>query len=394
MALVPDDSEDAESYQPLWRNEDLDVRMTRIHQQALDGEIGTTLYQFGSETTAHGIPRIFTSVSWRGRIFWLLLTVLCGLAFLFQYSLVQEKYSRQEKIVSVELVFDTPSFPAITVCNLNPFKKHLARTVPEISETLDAFHQAVTFSKDSNSYISGRDRRSLKSGFNYVQYEPSGQSDANYCLLKPDRMKRMWEIRGKHIPDKSSPFRGDFLEQLALLGYANMTDEVAITTKTKERLVLTMAGLPRQRRIALSYGKAEFIRMCSFNGQQCDIVSDFKLHVDSAFGNCYTFNAQRGRPLASERAGPSYGLRLMVFVNASDYLPTTEASGIRIAIHDQNEYPFPDTFGYSAPTGFVSSFGISLRKVNRLSKPFGDCVLPDAPLPDSYIYRDYKYEPE
>lgn len=53
-----------------------------------------------------------------------------------------------------------------------------------------------------------------------------GQTDANYCLLKPDRMKRMWEIRGKHIPDKTSPFREDFLEQLAMLGYANMTDEV------------------------------------------------------------------------------------------------------------------------------------------------------------------------
>jgi hypothetical protein len=67
----------------------------------------------------------------------------------------------------------------------------------------------------------------------------------------------------------------------------------------------------------------------------------------------------------------------MVFVNASDYLPITEATGVRIAIHDPNEFPFPvykfysivfskifkmlkDTFGYSAPTGFVSSFGISM----------------------------------
>lgn len=50
----------------------------------------------------------------------------------------------------------------------------------------------------------------------------------------------------------------------------------------------------------------------------------------------------------------------MVFVNATDYLPTTEATGVRIAIHGQDEYPFPDTFGYSAPTGAVSSFGLSM----------------------------------
>lgn len=53
----------------------------------------------------------------------------------------------------------------------------------------------------------------------------------------------------------------------------------------------------------------------------------------------------------------------MVFVNTSDYLPTTEATGVRIAIHGQRECPFPDTFGYSAPTGAVSSFGISLVRV-------------------------------
>jgi acid-sensing ion channel, other len=100
--------------------------------------------------------------------------------------------------------------------------------------------------------------------------------------------------------------------------------------------------------------------MCSFNGQQCDIINDFKLHVDPAFGNCYTFNANRDRPLVSTRAGPSYGLRLLVYVNSSDYLPTTQASGVRIAIHAADEMPFPDSFGYSAPTDSLSSFGLSL----------------------------------
>ncbi|VDM23844.1 unnamed protein product [Toxocara canis] len=341
---------------------------------------------------------------------------------------------------------------------------------------MDAFHQAVTYSKDAaNQFASGRNRRSNEpeqypGGFRYVQFEPvlsdcecpetndrdckqkdtvpsnnysvcicnydrqdssawpcfnsttwvksicpdcndigycnvpeaNGsihfpcvcQTYGKYCLLRPERLKRIWEFRGKAIPDKASPFRADFLEQLKQLGYENMTDEVAITIKTKERLVLTMAGLPVHRRIALSYGKSEFIHMCSFNGQQCDIISDFKLHVDPAFGNCYTFNANRKNPLVSSRAGPSYGLRLMVFVNATDYLPTTEATGVRIAIHGHDEYPFPDTFGYSAPTGAVSSFGLSMRKVNRLSQPYGDCVPSDRPLPENYIYRNYKYEPE
>lgn len=87
------------------------------------------------------------------------------------------------------------------------------------------------------------------------------------------------------------------------------------------------------------------------------------------------------------------GLRLMMFVNSSDYLPTTEATGVRIAIHGKEECPFPDTFGYSAPTGVISSFGISLRNINRLPQPYGNCLQKDNPQSRS-IYKGYKYEPE
>jgi hypothetical protein len=41
-----------------------------------------------------------------------------------------------------------------------------------------------------------------------------------------------------------------------------------------------------------------------------------------------------------------YGLRMLVYVNASEYMPTTEATGARLTIHDKEDFPFPDTFGY------------------------------------------------
>lgn len=71
----------------------------------------------------------------------------------------------------------------------------------------------------------------------------------------------------------------------------------------------------------------------------------------------------RNQSLTSVRAGPMYGLRMLVYVNASDYMPTTEATGVRLTIHDKDQFPFPDTFGFSAPTGFVSSFGLRLVRV-------------------------------
>lgn len=82
---------------------------------------------------------------------------------------------------------------------------------------------------------------------------------------------------------------------------------------------------------------------------------------------------------------------MMVYVNVSDYMPTTEAAGLRLAIHKQGETAFPDTFGYSAPTGMISSFGLKVKNIERLPKPYGDCVFTENM--DDYIF-DENYSTE
>nr|CAD2172465.1 unnamed protein product [Meloidogyne enterolobii] len=460
---------------------DLSVKVKEVSQSvknAAEDELRYELIRFAARTTAHGIPMAAQATKWYAKWMWIIISLLSVGIFIYSVLGVLEKYQRREKIVSVQLRFDNVPFPAITICNLNPFKREEARHVPEISETLEAYHQAVTYSKHADLYLDEtpavRERRNIRGGHRHVQIEPvmsdceclegfnsAGKHDCaqldsipkdnvslcicnydrqdssiwpcysktswieewcpicndigyctlpntntsntvpcicqksvNYCLIRPERLKRMWEVRGDKIPTEDSPFRTDFLNQLKELGYENMTDEVAITTKTREKLVLAMASLHKEQRKSLSYGRSEFIKMCSFNGQQCNINHDFKLHADPAFGNCYMFNANKSNPLVSSRAGPSYGLRLLVHINTSDYLPTTQASGVHIVIHSQDEHPFPDAFGYSAPTNQLSSFGISLRKVNRLPIPRGICLMPGEPKPEGYIYSDHKYEPE
>ncbi len=50
----------------------------------------------------------------------------------------------------------------------------------------------------------------------------------------------------------------------------------------------------------------------------------------------------------------------MLYVDVDTYMPTTEAAGVRIVVHDGEDIPYPDAFGFSAPTGFISSFGLHL----------------------------------
>ncbi|KHJ86253.1 hypothetical protein OESDEN_14001 [Oesophagostomum dentatum] len=139
-----------------------------------------------------------------------------------------------------------------------------------------------------------------------------------------------------------------------------MSDEVAIVTKAKENIIFAMSALSEFQRREMSQAKHNLIHKCSFNGKPCDIDKDFAIISDPTFGNCFTFNHNRSDFKSSLRAGPMYGLRVMLYVNASDYLPTSEAVGVRLTIHDKDEFPFPDTFGYSAPTGYISSFGMRM----------------------------------
>uniref|UniRef100_A0A915Q088 Uncharacterized protein n=1 Tax=Setaria digitata TaxID=48799 RepID=A0A915Q088_9BILA len=183
-------------------------------------------------------------------------------------------------------------------------------------------------------------------------------------------------------------------ETVKAMGFTGMTDGVAMLTRAKENLIFTMSALSEVQRIALSQSKREFIEMCSFNGKECDIDVDFKLHVDPEFGNCYTFNWDVNKNHTSSKAGPMYGIRLLLFVNTSDYMATSEAAGVRLAVHSQTDFPFPDTFGYSAPVGFASSFGLKKHIVQRLSAPYGDCQWEKKMNSSIYIYGDYDYNPE
>ncbi|VDK41457.1 unnamed protein product [Cylicostephanus goldi] len=172
-------------------------------------------------------------------------------------------------------------------------------------------------------------------------------------------------------------------ETIKAMGFSGMTDGVAMLTRAKENLMFTMSALSVEQRIALSQSKREFIEMCSFNGHECNIEEDFRLHVDPEFGNCYTFNYDVNNNYTSSRAGPMYGIRVLLFVNTSDYMSTSESAGVRLAIHAPTEYPFPDTFGYSAP-----------KLIQRLSKPYGDCIHPESFNKTDYIYENYDYHPE
>ncbi|NP_001360710.1 Degenerin deg-1 [Caenorhabditis elegans] len=505
-----------------------------------DETMKSKMMDFCDKTTAHGAKRVLIARNSFSKLMWGLIIFSFLLMFAYQASKLIFKFSAHEKITDISLKFDDVEFPAITFCNLNPYKKSLVMMVPSIRDTMDVYDNAKTHSKSegekkkpkvsrkqhsdasqqmvrelfakeieegmvelkkSNKTLqsqnkSGR-RRSQRSienrryeaieahckcvgniGMECIRFEspprdpsskcictydrdmevawpcfnisvwydhecplchddgycestlPSGttssdkwpcmcrnrgdtseRDDTPYCIGKAGvgkiEIRKLWlennmtttstTTTTTTTPPPTRPNQRAIVsnpETIKAMGFQGMTDGVAMLTRAKENLMFTMAALSDKQRIALSQSKHEFIEMCSFNGKECDIDEDFRLHVDPEFGNCFTFNYDVNNNYTSSRAGPMYGIRVLLFVNTSDYMSTSESSGVRLAIHPPTEYPFPDTFGYSAPVGFASSFGIKKKVMQRLPAPYGECVETKKVVDRNYIYAGYDYHPE
>ncbi|CAG9530017.1 unnamed protein product [Cercopithifilaria johnstoni] len=177
------------------------------------------------------------------------------------------------------------------------------------------------------------------------------------------------------------------------LGFEGLTDEIAIKEQAKENLMFVVGEMNYGTKVKMSYRKDELILKCSFNQRDCNIESDFKLHYDQTYGNCYTFNWNRTKQVTAHQAGANFGLRVLLYADTSEYLPTSEAVGFRVTVHDKWVVPFPDAFGYNAPTGFLSSFGVRMKKFNRIVPPHGQC-LEDSKSNEESIYPGYNYSTE
>lgn len=124
-----------------------------------DGLVKDKFKDFADKTTAHGAKRILIAHNGISRMFWMSLIVFFLTLFLYQATTLVMKYKKHDKITSIsvnysftfgltelfytdlmayffQLKFDQVEFPAITFCNLNPYKKSLVVMVPSIRDTV------------------------------------------------------------------------------------------------------------------------------------------------------------------------------------------------------------------------------------------------------------------
>jgi hypothetical protein len=109
---------------------------TNQHDLGLKEKCKELFEEWVKDFTGHGLTNIYWAKSHLLRILWLLSFSFC-IAYSF-YGVTNSiiKYYQYEKLVSTEYIRETPTdFPAVTICNLNPFDEYHA----------DNFIRAITY---------------------------------------------------------------------------------------------------------------------------------------------------------------------------------------------------------------------------------------------------------
>ncbi|GFT73029.1 FMRFamide-activated amiloride-sensitive sodium channel, partial [Nephila pilipes] len=125
-------------------------------------------------------------------------------------------------------------------------------------------------------------------------------------------------------------------------------------------------SLKNSSRFHYGHQKEDFIILCSFNGEKCSL-SDFNLHLDNMYGNCFTFNKANSSkpPLETSFVGPNSGLTLELNVQSDDYILLTKSVGARVVIHDPYQEPTPQDQGINVSPGFETTLGLSKLGMQR-----------------------------
>ncbi|KAL6033190.1 hypothetical protein STEG23_023806, partial [Scotinomys teguina] len=357
-------------------------------------------------TNTHGCRRIVVSRGRLRRLLWILFTLTAVALILWQCALLV--FSFYTVSVSIKVHFQKLDFPAVTICNINPYKYS---AVSDLLTDLDRETKQALLSlygvkdvPEANAQ-KRREARSVRS-----TWEGSPPRFLNLIPLlvfsENERGKatdfftgRKRKISGKIIHKASNVMHVH--ESKKLVGFqlcSNDTSDCATYTFSsginaiqewyKLHYMNIMAQVPREKKINMSYSAEELLVTCFYDGMSCD-ARNFTLFHHPMYGNCYTFNSRENATILSTSMGGSeYGLQVILYINEDEYNPfLVSSTGAKVLIHQQNEYPFIEDVGTEIETAMSTSIGMHLTESFKLSEPYSQCTEDGSDVPITNIYN-------
>nr|XP_008534480.1 PREDICTED: amiloride-sensitive sodium channel subunit gamma [Equus przewalskii] len=354
-------------------------------------------------TNTHGCRRIVVSRGRLRRLLWILFTLTAVALIFWQCALLVISFYTVS--VSIKIHFQKLDFPAVTICNINPYKYSAVRDLLADleQETRGALKTLYGFSE-----IKSRKRRDAESWSSV--WEGTRPKFLNLVPLLAFKEGEMGKARdfltGRKRKVSGSIIRkeSDVMnvhESKEVVGFqlcSNDTSNCAVYTFSsgvnaiqewyKLHYMNIMAQVSLEKKINMSYSAEELLVTCFFDGVSCD-ARNFTLFHHPMYGNCYTFNNRQNETILSTSMGGSeYGLQVILHINEEEYNPfLVSSTGAKVIIHRQDEYPFVEDVGTEIETAMATSIGMHLTESFKLSEPYSQCTEDGSDVPVENIYK-------
>ncbi|CAM2099950.1 epithelial sodium channel subunit gamma [Caretta caretta] len=362
--------------------------------------VSELMHWYCMNTNTHGCRRIVVSRGRLRRFIWILLTLSAVGLILWQCAeLVMSYYTAS---VSVTVQFQKLPFPAVTICNINPYKysamkEHLSELDKETKNALETLYG---FSEGKSKIRRDAD--------DWNATESKFLERIPLLKFKDLSKKTVTEIpSGNKRKIETSVFhQGSSMvntgEPQDVVGFQlcdpNNSSDCAVYTFSsgvnaiqewyKLHYMNIMAQIPLETKVNMGYSAEDLLLTCFFDGISCDTRNFTPFH-HPLHGNCYTFNSgEDGKVLTTSTGGSEYGLQVVLYIEEADYNPfLVTSTGAKIIVHDQQEYPFIEDIGTEIETAVATSIGMHFTRSHKLSKPYSDCTETGTDIPVANLYN-------
>ncbi|XP_010073259.1 PREDICTED: amiloride-sensitive sodium channel subunit beta, partial [Pterocles gutturalis] len=383
------------------------------------------LVWYCDNTNTHGPKRIIKEGP-KKKLVWFFLTLLFASLVFWQWGILINTYLSYNVTSSLSIGFKTMQFPAVTVCNANPFKysevKHLLRDLDRLIEAaLERILQPTAGNSSENGSAPGN---GSENGSALGNGSENGSEPLNLELWHQiplvlidehdkdnpvilDIFESSQPAGGNHssvgnetaAPD--APANATLEEKKYKLAcshqgsenctYRNFSSAAqAVTEWYILQSTSILARVPLQDRIRMGYQAEDMILACLYGAEPCNYKNFTQIyHPDH--GNCYIFNwGMDEEALNSSNPGAEFGLKLILDISQQDYIPfLSSAAGARLMLHQQKSFPFLKDQGIYAMAGTETSIGVLVDELERMGYPYSDCTVNGSDVPVKNLYSQY-----
>ncbi|ELK37854.1 Amiloride-sensitive sodium channel subunit gamma [Myotis davidii] len=354
------------------------------------------------KTNTHGCRRIVVSRGRLRRLLWIAFTLTAVALIFWQCALLVLSFYTVS--VSIKIHFQKLDFPAVTICNINPYKYS---AVKPLLADLEQETKAALKTLYGFSEIKSRKRREAQpwsSAWEGPQpkflhliplmvFDESETSKATDFLTGQKR-----KVSGSIIHKAADVMHVQ--ESKEVVGFqlcSNGTSHCAVYTFSsgvnaiqewyKLHYMNIMAQVPLEKKVNMSYSAEELLVTCFFDGVSCD-ARNFTLFHHPMYGNCYTFNNKENETHSTSMGGSEYGLQVILYINEEEYNPfLVSSTGAKVIVHRQDEYPFIEDVGTEIETAMATSIGMHLTESFKLGEPYSQCTEDGSDVPIDNIYN-------